>query len=184
MSAERWLQIPGVDGYEASDAGRVRSVERIVSRARFGKHIPVRRQGVLLRTKTNARNGYVSVQLAGLDYLVHRLVLLAFVGPCPDGMEAAHGDGVRNHNALHNLRYATRTENAGDRRRHGTLLHGERIASAKLTSTQVQEIRSARGRESQRALAGRFGVSRQQIGNIHQGRCWSGFTIHEEKRVV
>jgi len=51
---------------------------------------------------------------------VHVLVLTAFVGPCPAGMETLHEDGVRANNQLSNLRWGTRSENAKDKIRHGT----------------------------------------------------------------
>src|SRR3990170_1323459 len=37
--------------------------------------------------------------------LVHRMVLETFVGPCPDGMECAHEDGVRTNCNLSNLQW-------------------------------------------------------------------------------
>jgi hypothetical protein len=50
---------------------------------------------------------------------VHQLVLLAFRGPCPSGMECLHNDDVKNNNELTNLRYGTRSENNKDRVRTG-----------------------------------------------------------------
>jgi len=38
-----------------------------------------------------------------VTYPVHRLVLLAFMGPCPKGMRCRHLNGVRNDNRLVNL---------------------------------------------------------------------------------
>lgn len=52
--------------------------------------------------------------------LVHRLVLEAFVGPCPEGMEGCHGDGDPTNNSLGNLRWDTATSNQLDKVRHGT----------------------------------------------------------------
>jgi hypothetical protein len=51
---------------------------------------------------------------------VHRLVLKAFVGPCPEGMEGCHWDGDACNNKLDNLRWATHAENVEDSIRHGT----------------------------------------------------------------
>jgi len=51
--------------------------------------------------------------------LVHRLVLEAFAGPCPDGMEACHGDGDPTNNRRLNLRWDTRSSNQLDTVRHG-----------------------------------------------------------------
>jgi hypothetical protein len=52
--------------------------------------------------------------------LVHALVLSAFVGPRPPGLEIRHLDGNPRHNDLSNLAYGTTSENARDRVRHGT----------------------------------------------------------------
>jgi hypothetical protein len=55
---------------------------------------------------------------------VHRLVLLAFVGPCPAGHEVLHLNHQPADNRLENLRYGTRSENiamdwaVGTRRMH------------------------------------------------------------------
>lgn len=51
---------------------------------------------------------------------VHRLVLLAFVGPPLEGQEALHIDGDATNNQLENLRWGTRQENALDLVTHGT----------------------------------------------------------------
>jgi hypothetical protein len=67
-----------------------------------------------------AGKGYpqVSLALTGVgrrEYrYVHDLVLLAFVGAKPAGLEVCHGDGVKTNNRLSNLRYDTRSANALD----------------------------------------------------------------------
>lgn len=43
--------------------------------------------------------------------LVHRLVLEAFVGPCPPGYETNHGNGQKADNTLANLEYVTPSQN-------------------------------------------------------------------------
>jgi HNH endonuclease len=73
------------------------------------------------------KNGYLSIQLGrARRALVHRLVLEAFVGKAPQGMQCAHADGNRANNALGNLRWVTRKENEADKLRHGTRLSGDR----------------------------------------------------------
>lgn len=51
---------------------------------------------------------------------VHQLVLLAFVGPMPEGMQVRHLNGAPADNRLSNLKYGTNTENARDAINHGT----------------------------------------------------------------
>lgn len=51
---------------------------------------------------------------------LHRVVLDAFIGPRPKGMEACHANGDPTDNRLVNLRWDTRSANAADSVRHGT----------------------------------------------------------------
>lgn len=107
---------------------------------------------------------------------VHRLVLEAFAGPCPPGMEACHfPDRDPTNNALANLRWDTRKANAADRVEHGTDPKGERNGRAKLTAAQVQEIRAifARGEATRYQLAKRFGVCWSTINRMVKGKRWS-----------
>ena len=52
---------------------------------------------------------------------MHRLVLGAFAGPPPEGMEGCHEDNDKTNNRLDNLRWDTRPGNHSDKARHGTL---------------------------------------------------------------
>jgi len=47
------------------------------------------------------------------------MMMLAFIGPRPDGLETRHLDGNPTHNHLSNLAYGTHRENALDMIRHG-----------------------------------------------------------------
>lgn len=174
MNGETWAEIPGYPGYEASSEGRMRSVDRIVEGRRRGKPWSMRRPGQVLALRPDTA-GYLRVQLGrgGRTELVHRLVLLAFVGPCPTGCEAAHGDGDPANNRPWNLRWATHAENIADRRVHGTALIGERNPNAKLTAEQVARIRELGAQQTQVALAGAFGVSRTRIRSILRGEAWA-----------
>ena len=114
---EQWKPVPGREGaYEASDMGRVRSLDMIVHRK---DGISYQKRGRVLRPATHPA-GHKIVMLKGRDFrYIHRLVLEAFVGPCPDGMEALHGNGDPADNRLANLRYGTRSDNMFDLVKHG-----------------------------------------------------------------
>lgn len=123
-ATEQWRPVPGWEGYyEVSDLGRVASRERRTwhSGSQWG-HGFWRTVGARVLKSSIAR-GYERVVLqrdrTKQDEAVHRLVMLAFVGPCPDGMEVCHNDGDKRNNALRNLRYDTRSANHLDRTRHG-----------------------------------------------------------------
>lgn len=113
---ETWKTLPGYEGiYEVSDCGRVKSLPRTTN---YGRRIRER----ILSTTTHP-SGHLSVKLSRDGFYrrgnVHRLVLMAFVGPAPDGFEALHGDGDPGNNHLSNLRWGSRSENLLDRVRHG-----------------------------------------------------------------
>ena len=119
--SERWLPIPGWEGtYEASDHGRVRSVEREVV-CTLGRRRTLR--GKVLSPCINT-NGYQQVSLVrnsrGHSQRVHVLVMLAFAGHRPDGFDVCHNDGNQLNNHLSNLRWGTRSENRYDSVQHGT----------------------------------------------------------------
>lgn len=114
---ERWLPLPGYEGiYAVSDQGRVQSLDRITDRGRKWK-------GRILSPATMP-SGYRTVSLwrngKQTTALVHRLVLLSFVGPCPDGMEGLHKLGDPGDNRLSNLAWGTHSENQFDQVSHGT----------------------------------------------------------------
>jgi hypothetical protein len=70
---------------------------------------------------TSQSRGHLAIWLGRDDQrFVHRLVLEAFVGPCPPGLECLHEGGNPGNNALGNLRWGTRKENHADSVRHGT----------------------------------------------------------------
>lgn len=100
--AEEWRDVPGYEGlYKVSDLGRLKG-----------------HRGQVLKGSA-AGDGYRKITLCkpgqpNKGAYVHRLVLLAFVGPCPDGMEACHRNAVKNDNRLVNLRWDTASENNKD----------------------------------------------------------------------
>lgn len=129
-------------------------------------------------------NGYLIVSLYDKRqycYRIHRLVLEAFVGLCPAGMECRHLDGSRANNNLDNICWGTKQENFADMKRHGktTGAIGEKQGCAKLTEQDVLLIRSVYNKElngyirwNQRQLAKIFGVSQMAIWCIIKRKTW------------
>lgn len=113
---ERWKDVVGFEAaYEVSEHGAVRSKTRVLNDGRQWR-------GRWLKTRAQ-KGGYLGVTLS-LDgttrsALVHRLVLEAFVGPCPPGMEGCHKDDRPENNHLANLRWDTRSANAADQIANG-----------------------------------------------------------------
>jgi hypothetical protein len=164
---EEWKAIPGWPEYEASSLGNIRRVA-----AAQGAKV-----GRVLKQQT-VWNGYKTVNLSSggkvKGVVVHRLVLLAFHGLPADGQEALHADDVKDNNQIGNLRWGTHAENYEDRRRHGGGNHGSRHGLSKLDETSVLQIRSMRGNgATHKAIAERFGVSRECIGLILRNERWT-----------
>ncbi len=118
--SEEWRDIPGYEGYyQASDLGRVRSLDRIIT-DRNGKSFFKR--GKILKPAVK-KTGYLMVALNMNAVVatpsVHSLVALCFLGKRPEGFEVCHGNGDPSDNGLENLRYDTPASNAAD-----ILLHG------------------------------------------------------------
>lgn len=112
---------------------------------------------------------------------VHHLVLEAFVGPRPEGMECRHLNGNKTDNRLVNLAWGTRKENHLDNMRHGVGTvaqdqRGESNGRSKLTEEQVLEIRrlwDSGECRNQCELGRRFGVTNSQIHLIVKRKQWN-----------
>lgn len=109
---------------------------------------------------------------------VHRLILEAFKGPCPDGCEARHfPDGDRTNNRITNLIWGTRSENFLDKWQQGTMPHGEDHHQSVLTCESVRQIKALLAEGKTLAVIGKqFGVSKQTISSIAKGRTWQWLT--------
>lgn len=119
---EQWRDIPGYRGYyEVSDAGRVRSLPRIVpmknSRGR-------RYSGKVLKPFDGGGYTHPHVILSDRQgvqktWTLHKLVMLAFVGETPEGLEIRHLNDIKTDNRLSNLAFGTSSDNMFDRVRNG-----------------------------------------------------------------
>lgn len=124
---EEWRPIPGFEGfYDVSSIGQVRSHPRHYPVERKGKTFIQFRKGQLMKLR-ETRHGYLEVRLrarsrgtANSANLVHKLVLEAFIGPRPAGMQCCHNNGKRTDNRVSNLRWDTPSANMQDCIRHGT----------------------------------------------------------------
>lgn len=153
---EIWREIPGFPGYEVSNQGQVRSYFR-----RTGKKwgIADSPQRILRPTQHSKYRGVCLGRNGKRHYRrIGRLILLAFVGLPPDGMEMCHNDGNSTNDHLMNLRWDTHPENMQDASNHGTMT-GK--GKPKLGQEKVCKIRNrfASGRYSRMELAKEFGVS-------------------------
>lgn len=171
---EMWKAIDGYEGlYEVSNFGRVRSI-----RPRIGKGgWQLSDDGTL---RLNDANGdYLRITFACgpkkfKTHLVHRLVVKAFIGDIPNGMDVNHIDGNTNNNCADNLEIVTKKRNTQHAIEIGLFdINGEKNPMAKLSNEQAKEIRrlvasGLTGRE----VARQFCVSPATVSGIVSGRSW------------
>lgn len=155
-------------GYRICDGGQVWS-----SRRRY--HDSLWR--VKRPSPPDKSSGHVRIWLASGGkmgcFYVHHLVLDAFVGPCPDGMEACHNDGSPSNNFVSNLRWDTHKNNIADQKRHGTSPVGEKNPQARIKEADVIEIfRLASQGFSQSRIAKACGVSQIHVSGILRRKSW------------
>ena len=107
-----------------------------------------------------------------LGVRLHRLILEAFVGPCPDGMEGCHNDDDKLNNRLSNLRWDTRFGNMADRVARDCCNRGEQNGMAKLSDSQRALIREeyAVGGVTYYDLGRKYKVDHSAIYKIVRGR--------------
>lgn len=142
-----------------------------------GRNLPRWHTVKTYRQKSGHLYCVLTMQRKSRTLCVHRLVLEAFVGPCPDGMECCHNNGDPADNRLENLRWDTISSNRADRIKHGTAVMGENHPAAKLRDVDVREIRRLvrEGRRC-REIAQAFGVSEGTIQQIASRRIWKYVT--------
>ena len=179
MPEEIWKDIPGYEGrYQVSNLGNVRSLGFWLEHGCRGggtvhqyypPHICEGEEDKYgHRRVTFSKPGFKKKRI-----MVHRLVLLAFAGDCPEGKEVCHNDGDPRNNSLDNLRYDTRSENQRDKFRM------KNYPRQKLTEENVAMIRGLlQDGIPVKEIAKRFNVGDRQIYYIKNNKQW--YWSHKE----
>jgi HNH endonuclease/NUMOD4 motif-containing protein len=162
---EQWRDVVGYEArYEVSDQGRVWSHKN---------------KKVLKPAPTS--KGYLTVNLYDgsspkkpRSRCVHDLVMAAFVGPKPTGMQVDHKDANKLNNALSNLEYVSGSENVLRAERRGLNFHPTGVSSVngKLTERDVAEIRRRGWNVKRKDLAAEFDVSTNTILHVLRGKTY------------
>lgn len=172
----RWKPVVGFPGYRVSDDGRIETChQKFRDTLAAGDWHPM--------TPSPSSKGYLRVSLCRdgkrFDRYIHRLVLEAFVGPCPQGMEGCHDpDPNRENNRLQNLRWDTPVANSQDAVRGGTKPRGEAHGLAVLSEDDVVRIMELRILEGigKRKIGRRLSLPIGAVSGVIEGNTWAHVT--------
>lgn len=174
---EIWKDIPGHEGnYQASNFGRIKSLNY------QGKH-----RELIMKPK-NLGNGRFAVKIFKNKLYkyekIHRLVLMAFCGKCPEGMECMHLDDNPSNNKIENLKWGTRSENQKQKFKNGRSTRkyktGEDNPSSKLKLSDVIRIRNIYKNATVnngywKQLANSLNVKTHIIYDVIRNKTWKSF---------
>lgn len=187
ITEEIWKPIWHAPGYEVSNLGNVRSLdrERVKNRHNKGKS-PIIPGKVLKPWKRKVRNGnfYFTVTLCTNGRLkkfdVHRLVGQAFI-PNPHNLpQINHKNNVGSDNRVENLEWVTSSQNRIHAYDIGAQPSGSKHPSCKLTHQQILEIKEIlktrsegkRGKPSFRSIAKKYNVGEASVRLMFHGRLY------------
>jgi hypothetical protein len=164
---ENWRAVPGYDGYEVSDGGRIRSL---------------RRGNTRLLACSIDEDGYARAGLyrdgRRVFYPLHRLVALVFIGPAPsDRPICCHRDNDKTNNRPGNLRWDTQAGNMADKIVHGTSQIGSKNPGALIDEATAAQIKflcanTRRYKGRLKDIAQRLGCSYSTVSQISGDRSW------------
>jgi hypothetical protein len=172
---EEWEDISDYEEYyQASNHGRVRSLDRYI--IRNGSQALIK--GKVLKLQKD-EHGYIRTTICKNNkrkcLLVHRLVLTVFDRPPKDNEEGNHKDGNKENNYKSNLEWCTHKQNCDHRDsildRH---CRGERSGKSELTDNKVREIKGLLKeiKITQKEIAKLYNVSQGMISSIKSGKRW------------
>lgn len=165
--AVNYREIVGYPGYRVGDDGSVWTKKN----GRWGFGDTWRRLKPALggRGKGHWFVGLYADRSRRLFY-VHVLVLTAFRGPCPVGLQGCHNNGNRDDNRLTNLRWDTQSSNSVDAIKHGVKPSGESHNWTRHSDEKVGEVRRMRAKGLSITQVSRItGVPKTSVWSITTG---------------
>jgi hypothetical protein len=159
---EIWKTVEGLDEYQISNLGNVKSFR-------------LNKSGKAMIARKSQR--YLMVKMRGKDKKIHRLVAETFI-PNPDNKpQINHIDGNRHNNHCSNLEWVDTSENYWHAMNLGLIPRkfGEANPAAKLTATDVMIIREVWakfGKGSQVQMCKYYNVGGFIIGAICTRKRW------------
>jgi hypothetical protein len=170
---EIFVDIKDYEGfYKVSNFGSVKSLSRLDAKGN-------RRCEKLLKLYLSSA-GYYQVSLCrnsrAAKFLVHRLVIEAFVSNIHNKSQVNHRDGNKLDNNVNNLEWVTPSENTIHADEVlGIDSRGENYGAVKLTERDVMSIRDLLESSgyTQEFIAGMFNVDQTTISDVKVGRTWT-----------
>ena len=111
---EVWKDINFYFGYQVSNNGSVRSIDRVVDRS-DGRKVTLK--GKILKYRL-CRNGYPLVSINQKNYSVYRLVAQSFIPNPENKNEVNHKNAIKFDCRVDNLEWCTRNENVSHAKEH------------------------------------------------------------------
>jgi hypothetical protein len=181
---EEWRPVVGYEGiYEVSSLGRIKSILRRQG-AKVGRLLTPQPK----KNKKRKGEPYWAVTLkvdcVQKSFDVAFLVITAFVGPRPEGLEINHIDGDKSRNWSDNLEWLTPEENKKKARDMGLYRNAEGANHplAKLTEEQARAIWAIRNdgyREEDVARA--YGVSYCTVGDVWRKKRYTDVLVGDPR---
>lgn len=161
---EVWKKNDGFENYEVSNFGNVRGLP---IKANFGcsyKIYPLRHI-----KQWNDKKGYCYVSLVNnnkkKNFLVHRLVAIAFIPNIENKPQVNHINGIKTDNRVENLEWNTAKENICHAINNGlNLKHGIYNYQSKLSLKDIEYILNSN--LTQKELSIKFNISQSGISRI------------------
>lgn len=177
---EQWKDIPGYEGYyQASNHGRVRSVDRVTRAKLNGTRVTRGRMSNYKMRPSGHHAVSLSVEGKASWVFVHRLIYMAFMGPIPDGHDVHHINEIKTDNHVGNLVAMSHSDHMTY---HSTSekcpVRGERNSHNVLSREQVLEVVGLLDNStlSQQEIAERYGVNARTVNCINTGTSWNWLT--------
>ena len=175
LNLEIWKPIKTESGYEVSNLGRVRSVDRCGCVFLYGKNRIRHYKGRVLAQSLDGKKNYRQVNICGRVYSVHRLVAEAFVDNPNDYKEVNHKDENKQNNEASNLEWCDHRYNSN----YGSKklsVRGERNPCNKFSEETIREIRreyiEGDSKNGLTALSKKYGISLTHTYNIIHRKRW------------